>query len=119
MGAVLLQADVSEEARKSEAQEKDGVKCEFDKYLEGMRLRPIYFILRSTVLPLEKSRHNFVGEAYSVRWYIGNFRNYLWGSEFMVLSDCSGLQKFFESEANLTNVVHRSRAKMLKYQFVI
>ena len=38
MGVVLLQSDVSEEARKPEAQEKDGGNCEFDKYLEGMRL---------------------------------------------------------------------------------
>ena len=29
MEAVILQVDVSEEARKSEAQEKDGGKCEF------------------------------------------------------------------------------------------
>ena len=41
MGAVLLQADVSKEAIKPEAQEKDGGKCEFDNSLEGMRLRPI------------------------------------------------------------------------------
>ena len=52
MVSVLLQADVLEEAIKSEAQEKASVKCEFDKYLEGMRLRPISFISISTVLPL-------------------------------------------------------------------
>ena len=33
MGAVLIQADVSEEARKSQAQEKESGKCEFYKYL--------------------------------------------------------------------------------------
>ena len=54
MGAVLIQADVSAEAIKSEAQEKDVEKCEFDKSLEGMRLRPIYFISRSTASPTEK-----------------------------------------------------------------
>ena len=42
MGAVLLQEDVSEEARKLEAQEKDDGNCEFDTYLEGMHLQPIY-----------------------------------------------------------------------------
>ena len=41
MGAVIMQEDVSAEAIKSEAQEKDGEKCEFDKSLEGMRLLPI------------------------------------------------------------------------------
>ena len=63
MGEVHFQADVSEEARKSEAQEKSGGKCEFEYSLEGMRLRPISFISGSTVSPLEKSRHGFVGEA--------------------------------------------------------
>ena len=45
-----------------------------------MRLQPIYFISISTVSPLENSRHNFVGESAAVRWYIGNFIKYLWGS---------------------------------------
>ena len=61
MGAVLLQVDVSSEARKSEAQEKYGGKFEFDNSLEVMGLRPISFISRSTVFPLEKSRHIFAG----------------------------------------------------------
>ena len=55
------------------------------------------FILISTVAPLEKSRHIFVGEAATVRWYIGNFRKYMWGAYFTVLSNYSGMQKFFKS----------------------
>ena len=55
MVAVLLQADVSEEEIKSEAQENTVRKCEFDKSLEGMHLRPISLISVSTVLPLEES----------------------------------------------------------------
>ena len=85
MGAVLLQADVSEESRKSEAQEKAGRKCEFENYLEGIHLQPISFISISTVSTLKKSRHSFVGEESTVRWDIGKFRKYLWGSEFTVL----------------------------------
>ena len=50
MGYVLLQVYVSVEARNSYAQEKDDGKCEFDKLLEGMRLRPIYFMSISTML---------------------------------------------------------------------
>ena len=80
IGSLLLQAYVSEESRNSEAQENYGGKCEFDKSLEVMRLRPIYFISRSTVLPLEKSIQIFVGEAAKVRCTIGNFRKYLWRS---------------------------------------
>ena len=37
MGVVLLQADVSAEARNTEAQEKYCGECEFDKPLERMR----------------------------------------------------------------------------------
>ena len=48
----------------------DGRKCEFYKSLEGMCLRPIYFISRSTVPPLKKSIHSFDVEAAVVRWSI-------------------------------------------------
>ena len=59
-----------------------------------MHIGPIYFISRSTVSPLEHSRHRFVGEAVAVRRSIGNSRRYLWVEEFTVLSDCSGLEKY-------------------------
>ena len=72
-----------------------------------MCLQPIYFISRSTVSPLENSRHIFVVKAASVRWYMENFRNNLWGAEFTVLSDFRGMKNFIESEANITHVVHR------------
>ena len=66
----ILQSYDSEEAIKSEAQEKDDIKCEFYKSMEGMRPRPISSISRSTVLPLEKSKHSFVGESDAVQWAI-------------------------------------------------
>ena len=56
MVVVLLQEDESVEAIKSDEQEKDGGKCEFDKSLEGICLRPISFISILTVSPLEMSR---------------------------------------------------------------
>ena len=71
MGAVILKSDVSEEARKPEAQEKEVRKYEFLKSLEVMRLQPLYFISGSTLLPLTKSRQNFVVETSAVRWDIG------------------------------------------------
>ena len=107
MGVVLLKADDSLEVTKSEAQEKVGENGEFDKLPEGIRLWPISFISRSKVSPLEKSRYSFVVESAAVRWDIGKFRQYLWGEEFTVLSDCSGLKKLFESESNVPPVVHR------------
>ena len=36
-----------------------------------------------------------------------------------MMSDYSGLQKIFESEANVPHVVHRWRSKCLQCQFVI
>eukprot|EP00957_Ditylum_brightwellii_P001811 139232-Ditylum_brightwellii.AAC.1 len=57
MGAVLLQADDSAEARAAEEEEKKGGKCEFDKTLGGLRLRPVAFISSKTQTGLEKSAH--------------------------------------------------------------
>ena len=59
------------------------------------------------MLRVEKSIHSFILEAAVVRWAIGKFRKNLWGSEFTLLSDLSGLKKFFESEANVPQMVHR------------
>ena len=56
MVVVILKADDSVEATKKEAQEKVGENCEFDNSPEGIHLRPISFILISTVSQLENLR---------------------------------------------------------------
>ena len=119
MGAVLLQIYGSVETRNEEAQEKSGKNCEFENFLEVMRLRPIYFISRSTVSPLENSSYIFVGESSTVNWAIEKFRTYLWVTELAVLSDCSVMQKTFKSEAIVPHMLHRWRAEFFQYQFVI
>ena len=83
-----------------------------------MRLRPIYFISRSTVSSLENSRHSFLVETDTARWDIGKFRKFLWGSEFNVLSNCSRMKKFFEFESNVAHMEHRWRSELLQYQFL-
>ena len=50
------------------------------------------------MLRVEKSIYSFILEAAVVRWAIGKFRKFLWGSEFKVLSDCSGLQNMYLNE---------------------
>ena len=103
-----MKGDDSVEARKEYAQEKSGENYEFDKSLEGMRLRQISFILISMVSSLENSRNNFVGESAIVRWAIVNVRNYMLGDEFTVISDCSGLKKLLirgQCTPNVKNVV--------------
>ena len=117
--AVLMQSDDSVEAINEKAPETFGVKFEFDKYLEVMFLQPVSFISKSTVSTLKNSRHSFLEDSTAVRWYIINFRQYLWVAEFTVLSYCSGLQKSFESEANVPHVLHRWRDEFLQYQLVI
>ena len=67
MGSVLLQADKLVESINSWSQGKDSVNFEFEKSPEVMRLEKISFVSRSTVSPLENSRHIFVGEAAAVR----------------------------------------------------
>eukprot|EP00957_Ditylum_brightwellii_P066131 5018059-Ditylum_brightwellii.AAC.1 len=57
MGAVLLQADDSPDARAAEEEEQKGGKCEFDRSLGGLKLRPVAFISRKTQTGLEKSAH--------------------------------------------------------------
>ena len=42
--------------------------------------------------PLEKSRRSFVGYSDTLRWAIGIFRDYLWGPDFTVIYDNSGLK---------------------------
>ena len=74
----------------------------------------IFFISRSTASPLGKSRHIFVGEASTVRWSIGKFRKYFSGSDFTLMSDCSGTKTFFESEDNVPHVVHIWQDKLLQ-----
>ena len=105
MGAVLLQADDSDEARAAEKAEKDGGRCEFDRTIEGLRLRPIAFISRRTQTAIEKSAHSYVGEAGTIRWAVGKFRHYLYGASFTVLTDCSGLKSFFENTDHASHVV--------------
>ena len=43
-GAVILQADITEEAEAATLREIWGEECEFDKKMKGLRLRPVYFI---------------------------------------------------------------------------
>jgi hypothetical protein len=60
-GAVLLQAGCTDEEEAAVQREIHGEKCEYDKTVSGLRLRPIAFISQRRQEP--SSRHSFVGEA--------------------------------------------------------
>ena len=115
MGAVLLQADDSEEARAAEEREVQGGKCEFDRTPDGLHLRQITFISRRTKTALEKSLHSYVGEAATIRWAVGQFRHYLFGATFTSLTDCSGLETFFENTEHASHVIQRWKAELLQF----
>ena len=63
MGAVLLQAEDTLEARTQEQQEIEGEKCTFNQTISGLHLRPIAFISQRMKEGMEKSMHLYVGEA--------------------------------------------------------
>jgi hypothetical protein len=46
MGSVLLQAETTTKAEEALLAEINGGKCEFDKTINGLRLRPLAFISR-------------------------------------------------------------------------
>lgn len=120
MGAVLLQADDSEEARAAEEREKHGGRCEFDCSASGLCLRPIAFISRKTQTGLlERSSHSYVGEVATIRWAMGKFKKHLVGAEFTVLTDCSGLKTFFENTDHASHVIQCWKAKLLQFHFLI
>mmetsp|Transcript_357 Transcript_357/g.524 ORF Transcript_357/g.524 Transcript_357/m.524 type:complete len:620 (-) Transcript_357:114-1973(-) len=102
MGAVLLQVDLTEEAEEAMHKEIEGGKCEFDKTISKLRLRPIAFISR-TCKGKERDYHSYVGEAATGRWAMKKFRQWLVGKEFTWITDCSGLIKFFEGDFDITH----------------
>ncbi len=119
MGACLLQAEDTPEARAAEQRMQEGGKCEFDTSVSGLRLRPIAFISRKTRTAMERSMHSYIGEAACIRWAVGKFRRYLYGGYFAVLCDCSGLKQFLEGESPVHHTINRWRAELLAYHFEI
>jgi hypothetical protein len=118
MGAVLLQADSSPQAKAAEAKELEGGRCEFDRRKSGLRLRPIAFIDRTCTLP-EHSFHSYVGEVSAGRWAIGKFRKWLYGAEFTWLTDCSGVQRFMESDCRSNHMLQRWKAELSQFAFTV
>jgi len=118
MGAVLLQADQTEEAEEAMRKEVESGKCEFDKAISGLRLRPVAFISR-ICKGKERDYHSYVGEAACGRWAMRKFRQWLTGKEFTWITDCSGLTKFFEGTSDITHTIQRWRLEFLSLNFTI
>ena len=86
--------------------------------ISGLCLQPIDFISRRTK-GAEKSIHSYVGEAATLWWAVDKLQKYCYRAEFTVLTDCSGLQKFFESEDHVHHAIRRKWVEILQFYFVI
>jgi hypothetical protein len=117
--AVLLQPDVNlDGATAAMINEQQGGQCEFDITTNGLRLRPLAFLSRRA----DKSQHHwhsYVGEAATGVWAMEKWRNYLVGSQFTWLTDCSGLEQFFESSEITSHMIQHWRLQLLRYDMTI
>ena len=118
MGAVLLQADDSDETRKAEDEEEKGGPCMFDCNITGLRLRPVLFLShRINPKSRETGLHSYAGEAKAGVWAIEKLRCFLFGKEFTWITDCSGLKTFMETEDVPTHQLQRWRLQLLRHCF--
>jgi len=119
--AVLLQADLQEPAAlEAEDREDQGGKCEFDKTVTNLQLRllPVVFISQRNS-KTEESWHSFLGEAATGLWAMKKLRRWLIGKTFTWMTDCSGLEQFFESDSIPTHFAQRVRVQLLNFNFTI
>jgi hypothetical protein len=118
MGAVVLQADCTPEAEEAIQRELEGGAWEFDKTLSGLRLCPVAFISRRCK-GAEEDYHSFVGEAATGRWAMFKFRRFLWFRQLTWITNCSGLESFFEVDLLPTHHVQRWKMDLLRFDFTI
>ena len=118
MGSGILQSEQSEKAEEALMAEINGGKCEFDKTVNGLRLRPIAFISRRCT-GRERDYHSHVGETVAGKWAMDRFKHWLLGREFTWITDCSGILKFFEMGHEATHTMQRWKMEMLRFNFTI
>ena len=87
--------------------------------IRGLRLRPIAFISCKTKTSFKRSYHSYVVEAGVIQSAVGNFLKYLYRTEFTVMTYCSSLKPFFENTDHTSHVIHRWKAKLLQFHFLI
>ena len=92
MCAVVLQADCTEQAEEAQRKELEGSRrCEFDKKLSGLRLRPCHIVAR-TCKGNKTELHLATGELATGHYAMcqPQLHIYLWLKGFTWLTDCSG-----------------------------
>ena len=91
--------------------------CLFDLYLQGPRLKPIAFGLRSCN-ETEHSFHSFTGNSACGRWSIIQYRKFLWGCHFYWLCNCSAIKEILEYNGNIPLICHWAQ-ELLSSQFSV
>ena len=121
MCAVVLQADCTEEAEAAQRKELEGSrKCDFDKTLGGLRLRPCHIIAR-TCKGNETEWHSATGELATGHYAMCNpqLQVYLWLKEFTWLTDCSGNIRDKEAKYPPKHVEARWAMDMMRFDYTI
>ena len=85
----------------------------------GPAPQSISFISLKTKTSFKRSSHLYVEEAGVIQWAVKNFRKYMYGMEFTVMTDYSSLKTFFENTDHTSHMMQRWKAKLLQFHFVI
>ena len=118
-GNVLLQPGDDETSIKAMNDEIAGGKCQFDTTLKEtlLRLFPLGFSSRKCS-KAESFLHSFMNEALAVNFGINQWKVFLWGKEFTILTDCRALIWLLSYEG--TNAaVRRLQFEILGYWFTV
>ena len=117
MGFIIMQpADDDESKTALKTLTSKGI-CTFDLSMNGARLKPVRFGSRSCT-DTEKNFHSFVGEAAAGRWAIAQNRNYLWGTHFYWICDCSAMKEVLDYQGSIA-MVQRWSQELLGYHFTV
>jgi len=121
MCAVVLQADCTETAEEAQRKEMEGSRrCDFDKKLSGLRLRPCHIVAR-TCKGNETEWHSATGELATGHYAMCHpqLQIYLWLKEFTWLTDCSGNIRDNDCKYPPKHVEARWAMDMMRFDYTI
>jgi hypothetical protein len=121
MCAVVLQADCTEQAEEAQRKELEGSRrCDFDKKLSGLRLRPCHIVAR-TCKGNETEWHSATGELATGHYAMCHpqLHIYLWLKEFTWLTDCSGNIRDNDCRYPPKHVEARWAMDMMRFDYTI
>lgn len=91
--------------------------CTFDLLMSGGRLQPVRFGSRLCT-ERERHYHSFTGEVNAGRYAIAQLRQYLWGSHFYWVCDCSAVKEILECDGPI-HQLRRWSQELMGYDFTV